>query len=254
MAHAFGEQGMNLALADINAEALDAARQSLEVAGYPVLTLPLDITDREACRAAVAKTVERFSALHLVCVNAGVSGDMTPLQEADDKAWDWVIDVNLKGSINTLQACLPHIRQHPGEGHIVITSSISGLRIHRPSRGQGMYNTTKFALMGLGEALALDLEPEEIGVTLLCPGVVNTNITYSGQHRQARYGGATSLNEDHELGKAALNGTDPQDFGRWVVKAVEEKRLFFPTHAEGRDQVEQRHRRIEEAFDNISRL
>lgn len=243
---------MNLVLADIDAKALETARQALEAEDIPVLALPLDITDREACKTAARQAADHFGGLHIVCANAGVSGAMGPLQDAADNDWDWVIDVNLKGSINTLQACLPYIRRHPGDAHIVITSSISGLRIHRPSRGQGMYNTAKFALIGLGEALALDLEPEDIGVTLLCPGVVNTNITHSGQHRHAKYGGATRLNEGHELGEAAQSGTDPLVFGRWVVRAVQENRLFFLSHDADRPMVEDRHRRIENAFDRIS--
>ena len=251
MARAFAEQGMQLALADIDTDALQKVREQFEQNGDAVLALPLDVSDRAAVYSAVNQAADQLGGIHIVCANAGVSGPMSPLQEARDEDWDWTLDVNLKGSISTVQACLPYLRRHPGDSHVVITNSISGLRIHRPSRGQGMYNTAKFALMGYGEALALDLEPENIGVSLICPSIVKTNITHSGRHRPEKYGGATSFNEDHELGKAAENGTDPLVFGRWVVRAVQENRLFVLTHDQDRNMVEERHRRIEQAFDDI---
>lgn len=254
MARAFAEQGMNIAIADIDGAQLQRAEAELQAEGVAVLAMTLDVTQRAAVKTAAEQAAKHFGGLHVCCANAGVSGTMGPLQDAADEDWDWVLDVNLKGSINTVQACLPFLRQHPGAAHIVITSSISGLRVYRPSRGQGMYNTSKFALMGFGEALALDLEPEQIGVSLICPGIVNTNITHSGKHRPERYGGAVSLNADHELGQAALSGTDPLVFGRWVLKAIKENRLFVPTHGADRALVEDRHRRIEGAFDAIPDL
>jgi len=118
-----------------------------------------------------------------------------------------------------------------------------------------MYNTTKFALVGLGEALALDLEPQGIGVSILCPGVVNTDISNAGRNRQEKYGGAyASASEDFVLAKAAKSGTDPLVFGRWVVKAVERKQLFVITHPQDRDQVSARHARIMQGFDACAEL
>lgn len=254
MARAFAHSGMNIAIADISAEQLEKAAASLRSAGTEVLTCPLDVTDRGAMRAAAAQVKEKFGAAHIICANAGVSGHMGPLDEGTDADWDWVIDVNLKGSINTVQAFLPMLMKNDRDGHIVITSSISGLRVHRPSRGQGMYNTTKFGLMGFGEALALDLEPHGIGVSLVCPGVVNTDISNSGRNRHARYGGAVNLNQEHDLAKLAVSGTDPQEFGRWVLKGIENKRLFVITHDNDRDQVASRHQRIMDAFDHIGDL
>jgi NAD(P)-dependent dehydrogenase (short-subunit alcohol dehydrogenase family) len=254
MARAFAEKGMNIVLADISADQLEKARNEFGAQDVPVLTLPLDVTDRTSLRAAAEKVVERFGAVHIVCANAGVSGHMGPIELGTDADWDWVIDVNLKGTINTVQAFLPWLMKNDHDGHVVITSSISGMRIHRPSRGQGMYNTTKFGLMGFGEALSLDMEPHGIGVSLICPGIVNTDISNSGRNRPQRYGGAKALNENHELAKIAATGTDPLEFGRWVVRAVELERLFVPTHEDGQEQVEQRHQRISAAFAGIPDL
>ncbi len=255
MARAFAERGMHLALVDIDANALAQARA--QFAGLPckVLTFALDITDMEQLRQAAATTAAELGGINIVCANAGVTGFLGPLQQGSDADWNWIIDVNIKGTVNTVQATLPWLMKNEHDAHIVITSSISGLRVHKPSRGQGMYNTTKFAMVGLAEALALDLEPHGIGVSVLCPGVVNTDISNAGRNRQARYGGAyATAAEDFVLAKAAKSGTDPLVFGRWVLKAIERNQLIVITHPQDRDQVEARHARIMRAFDDCATL
>lgn len=255
MARAFAERGMHIALADIDATALQQASASLASSGCKVLTFALDITDVEQLKQAAASTAEQLGGINIVCANAGVTGFLGPLQQGSEADWNWIIDVNIKGTVNTIQATLPHVLKNPHNGHIVITSSISGLRVHRPSRGQGMYNTTKFAMVGLAEALALDLESQGIGVSVLCPGVVNTDISNAGRNRQAKYGGAfASASEDFVLAKAAKSGTDPLVFGRWVLKAIERNQLIVVTHPQDRDHVAARHARILQAFDDCAEL
>jgi NAD(P)-dependent dehydrogenase (short-subunit alcohol dehydrogenase family) len=249
MARAFAEKGVSLALADIDAEKLAVTSAQVASLGVPYKTWQLDVSDKDAVITAVAEARETFGSINIVCANAGVSGMMTPLESARVSDWDWVIDVNLKGSAYVIQACLPYLMENPTEAHIVITSSISGLRVYKPSRGQGMYNTTKFGLVGLGEALKVDLEQHGIGVSILCPGVINTNISHSGKHRPDKYGGAYDTNGDHELAKAAGSGTDPLQFGRWVVKAIEQNDLYVITHPQDRQRVEARHKLISDAFD-----
>jgi NAD(P)-dependent dehydrogenase (short-subunit alcohol dehydrogenase family) len=255
MARAFAERGMHVALVDIDAAALQQAKAQLEATGCRVLTFALDITDVEQLKQAAAQTTQQLGGINIVCANAGVTGFLGPLQKGSDADWNWIIDVNIKGSVNTVQATLPWLLKNEHDAHIVITSSISGLRVHNPSRGQGMYNTTKFAMVGLAEALALDLEPHGIGVSVLCPGVVNTDISNAGRNRQEKYGGAYSTaGEDFVLAKAAKSGTDPLVFGRWVLKAIERNQLIVVTHPQDRAQVEARHARILQAFDDCAGL
>lgn len=254
MASAFAEQGMNLALADIDSEALTRAETKLVSRDVKVILFPLDVTDREALRQAAAATEAAFGKVHMVCANAGVGGRIGPLDEASDTDWDWVMEVNLKGAVNTVQAFLPCIKRHGEGGHIVITASMSGIRIFKPSRGQGIYNTTKFGLMGYGEALSLDLEPHNIGVSLLCPGFVDTFISDSGRNRQTRYGGPFDSLKKGILPAPGSGGTDPLEYGRWIVRAVREDRLFVITHTGERHMVEERHRRLMEAFDYAKQL
>lgn len=254
MARAFAEQGMHVAIADIEPEPLARTERELLTTGVQVKTVALDVTDREALRKAAAAIESSFGNIHIVCANAGVGGRIGPLDEAVDADWDWVLDVNLKGVINSVQAFLPYIKRHGEGGHVVITSSMSGIRVFRPSRGQGIYNTTKFALMGYGEALALDLEPHHIGVSILCPGFVDTSISASGRNRPARYGGPFDSLKPGVLPAPGSGGTSPLDYGRWVVKAVLENRLFVITHTGERHMVEERHRRLMEAFDGAPGL
>jgi NAD(P)-dependent dehydrogenase (short-subunit alcohol dehydrogenase family) len=251
MARAFAERGMQVAIADLAKDSLEQARQELKQLGARVLALPLDITDRAAVQAAAERVVAHFGGVHVVCANAGVAGHIGPIQTATYQDWDWIIDVNLKGSINTIQTFLPYLMQNGRDSgsHIVLTSSISGLRVHEPSRGQGTYNTTKYALVGYAEALKVDLQAHGIGVSVLCPGVVNTALSHSGEKRPERYGGAFATPADFELAKVASQGTDPLRFGRWVVGAVERNQFYVITHTAERGEVEDRHRRIEQAFD-----
>jgi len=254
IARAFAAKGMKLGLADMDAGKLADVKRQFAEHGHDVLVFPTDVANREELKKATAELVARFGALHVVCANAGVSGYIGPLQEGADGDWDWIIDVNLKGTVNTIQAALPHLMKHPAQSHIVITSSISGLRVYEPSRGQGMYNTTKFALVGLGEALHADVHHLGMGVSILCPGVVKTDISNSGRKRPDRYGGPFDTKGDFVLAKAAKNGTDPLDFGQWVYKAMELDQLYVITHPEDRAIVEARHKRIMGAFDACESL
>lgn len=254
MARAFAEQGMRLALADIDSEALAGAEKMLISQGAVVRSFPLDVTDREALREAATAAEVALDKINIVCANAGVGGRIRPLDEVSDEDWDWVMEVNLKGAVNTVQAFLPCIKRHGEGGHIIITSSMSGIRIFKPSRGQGIYNTSKFGLMGFGEALSLDLEPHNIGVSILCPGFVDTFISASGRNRPERYGGPFDSLQTDILPAPGNGGTDPLIYGRWVVRAVREKRLFVITHTAERHMVEERHGRLMEAFDYAEQL
>ncbi len=254
MARAFAEQGMKLVLLDIDDDKLEIVRSEFEKEGVTVSTWVVDTTEKDSVCEAVRHAREALGSINIVCANAGVSGVMKPLNEIRVEDWDWIIDVNIKGSVYTVQACIPYLLENPGEAHIVITSSISGLRVHEPSRNQGLYNTTKYAMVGFGEALKVDLAPLGVGVSILCPGVVNTDISHSARNRPKKYGGALETSESHDLAKLAASGTAPLVFGRWVVRAVENNRLHVITHPEAREQVAARHERILKAFDDSSEL
>ena len=169
---------------------------------------------------------------------------MTPLE------WEWVVGVNLYGTINGIDAFLPRIRKHGEGGHIVNTSSIGGFEVN-PVLRTGPYDVTKFAIVGLSEALANDLAGTNIGVTILAPGAFLSDIRRSTEYRPARYGGpAVTPRPSVTTGEPRL---DPDVAGERVVAAIRANELYAFTHTEARKRVEPRLRRILAALDATDR-
>ena len=182
MAHRFGAEGMAVAVADIEPDALDAAGVELRDAGVEVLTLPTDVTSPEQVQALAAAVIDHFGKVHVVCNNAGV-GVFGGVTETSLEGFAWVVDVNFWGVLYGIRAFLPHL-QAAGEGHIVNTASVSGL-LTQP--GAAAYNVSKFGVVALSEALYYELEmtSSPVGVTVVCPGTVDTNIFDSARNRPA---------------------------------------------------------------------
>lgn len=249
IAHALARRGMKIVLADIEREALDRARRDLEERQAEVIAIELDVSDRSAVAGAANAAIAAFGKVHVLCNNAGVSRGV-PLDAATGADWDWVVGVNLGGAINGLLAFVPHIKSHGEGGHIVNTSSMSGLR-YSPGRGQGIYSTTKHALIGMSEALASDLAPYDIGVSVLCPSFVRTQMPHSGRNRPARFGGAQvqQRRADDPLLIGAKTGKDPDLVGDYVATAIERNQMYVLTDAKERAQYEARLDGIRAAFD-----
>jgi NAD(P)-dependent dehydrogenase (short-subunit alcohol dehydrogenase family) len=250
MARAFAANRMKVAIADVEAGPLKKAEAELTGMGAECLAIQLDVADREAMNAAAERCAKAFGKMHVLCNNAGVGGTGKPLDEVTGEDWDWVLGVNLLGTVNGLQAFLPKIKSHGEGGHVVNTASMAGLRAY-PRRGQSIYITTKFALVGLSEALAPDLEPHGIGVTVLCPGYVNTQIFKAGRNRPQKYGGPFQRDENSELAAGAKSGLDPNMLGDLAVEAITQNKLYVMTHDTERDMVEDRHANIMKAFDEV---
>ena len=166
-ARAFAADGHRVAAADINGARLEALAG--EIPAEQLLTVAADVRDRSSVEAMVARTVERFGPIDVLCPNAGVFvGPDRPLEETPDDAIDLLIDVNIRGVVNVLQAGLPHVR--PG-GAVILTSSISGLQAHP---GGAVYAATKTAQIGLARSLAAELGPRRIRVNVISPGTIET--------------------------------------------------------------------------------
>ncbi|MFW6093280.1 MAG: SDR family NAD(P)-dependent oxidoreductase [Pseudomonadota bacterium] len=257
MARAFSAAGMNVALADIEAGALERAAADLESGGGRVLALPLDVTDRAAMERAADATEEAFGKVHVVCNNAGVAvgGPVDRMSYAD---WDWVLGVNVNGVINGVQTFTPRMAAHGDGGHFVNTASMAG---HIATPGLSVYSTSKFAVVGLSEAMRRDLAPQGIGVSVLCPGVVRTNIFDSGRNRPPHLAaaentaGAVLLDDvpeaEREAGlQALLDGAlDPALVGDMVLHAIRHDELYIFSHPEMREYVERRSQEILGAMD-----
>jgi NAD(P)-dependent dehydrogenase (short-subunit alcohol dehydrogenase family) len=236
-------QGMQVVIADIEPGPLEATAAELGVTG-----LPVDVTDYDAVEALAAETVRRFGAVHLICNNAGV-GSTAKIADMSLQDWRWILRVNLWGVINGVKAFLPRLLANPDGGHIVNTASMSGFT---PLATLGGYTTSKYAVVGLSETLALELEQDgaKVGVTVLCPGPVRSNIKASSRNRPAALAGGALTDSDIEKDPIAaqMRWLDPDQVGDIVVRAIKRGDLYALTHPEMAPQVAARFEAIAEAF------
>ena len=250
MAQAFLAEGMNVAIADVDEKALATAEAALRGSNAQVRAYQLDVTDR-AQYAAVADQVESdLGPVHLVCNNAGVyrGGSMDTVTYED---WDWVMGVNVGGVINGVQTWIRRLKDHGQGGHIVNTASMAGMTT---SPGLGVYNTSKFAVVGLSEALREDLADSGIGVSVLCPGMVQTRILESERTRPDDFAPddaeAVAAAEAHsEVMHMAMNaGIPAEEVAQLVVDGVQKNLMYLFPHPELKAATEARVEAILDAF------
>ena len=201
IAKALAHAGANIVLADLRAEPLEAARQTIEAIGVRAVGVTVDVSDPESVAAVGKAALDAFGALHIAVNNAGVAMHGTPLENVTPQEWDWVIGVNVKGVINGIRTFVPMIRSHGQGGHVVNTGSVSSLFV-REGRNQGAYAMTKYAVLALSEALEQELAGSGIGVSVLCPGGVTTSIFDSAATRPDRFGGSYSRPEQEAMKSA----------------------------------------------------
>ena len=253
MARAFGHAGMNVVLADIDDKAVKAAAERLAGEQIKVVAVRCDVTERAGVRAAALEAVAAFGKVHVVCNNAGVATG-GPIGTVPEKDWDWIVDVNLKGMVYGTETFLPLIRSHGEGGHIVNTASMAGM-VSPP--GMEPYCATKFAVVAMTEGWAAQLAPENIGVSVLCPGFVRTRIHESGRGRQDKYGGVGEVdalgNGPSEAAQAVLSGIDPDVVGSRVLEAIKAGDLYIFTHPNMREFVQARFAGIMAGFDAADR-
>jgi NAD(P)-dependent dehydrogenase (short-subunit alcohol dehydrogenase family) len=172
MATAFARAGMNVAITDIQKDQLVIAERDLKTITDNVLALEVDSTDKRSLAEAGEELERSFGPLHVLCNNAGIGGGGKVLETSEEK-WRRIHEVNFWGPLNGINLFLPRMLEHGEEGHIVNTSSFSGIQGHGHQSG---YGTSKFALVGLSEFLRNDLADSNISVSVLCPHVVDTPI------------------------------------------------------------------------------
>jgi len=237
-AKVFARAGMKVVIADIRQDHLDSAMDGFRSqVGIEVHPIRMDITDRAAWARAAEETERVFGTVQLLCNTAGVS-QFGPMQDATFDDWDWQMSVNLGGVINGIQTFLPRMIAYGQGGHIVNTASMSGF-LALP--GTGIYSTTKFAVRGLSENLRMDLEPLGIGVSVLCPGAVNTNIHEAVLTRPKHLSNTGYYGADPQvmagLKAVIAPGFDPVDLGQKVLEAVEKNELYIIPYSEFRDEL-----------------
>lgn len=222
--------GMNVVIADIRDDHLESARVELGD-DTRVLPLRLDVTDRADYARAADAAEARFGRIHLLVNNAGVAV-VGPTEIATHADWDWVMGVNLGGTINGVVEILPRILAHGEGGHIVNTASMSALV---PVGGTTIYSTSKAAVVGMIECMRPELEPRGVICSAFCPGAVQSNIAEAGQTRPAalsRTGYAEADKRRQAGGNFAHLYQTKEQVGARVLEGILNDELYILTHSE----------------------
>jgi NAD(P)-dependent dehydrogenase (short-subunit alcohol dehydrogenase family) len=256
IALALADVGVNVAIGDIDEVGAAETRDLATAKGVRAVAVKVDGTDRSSLEAFADQAEAELGSVNLLSTNVGVVIDQ-PLASATEADWAWVIEFNLMSAVRAVDVFLPQLRQHPGEAAIVVTSSMAGLLATTGRSGNGnslgIYVATKHALRGYAECLRYELAPEDIKVSLLCPGLVATNLGFtSARHRPEKYGGR--LPDPDQLGLPRPGAMDPADLGRLVVAAVEADRFAIVTPAAARRQLERRQQRLLDDLDFLAAL
>jgi NADP-dependent 3-hydroxy acid dehydrogenase YdfG len=243
MAQVFSKNGMKVVLADIRQDSLDKAMA--QFGNNPnVHAIRLDVADREAFARAADETEKVFGKVHVVCNNAGINL-FVPMEECTYNDWDWVMGVNFGGVVNGIQTFIPRIRKHGEGGHIVNTASMAAFL---PSAAAGIYTAAKYAVRGLSEALRLTLYQYNIGVSVFCPGLINSSIYESEKVRPSKLASPDNtarsqktmdvLPEVHKLGMGL------EEVGEKVLAGIRRNDMYIFSHPEFKEEMS-------EIFDEI---
>lgn len=232
MAQRFAEAGMNIVIGDIEAEPLAMAEAAIASKGVKVLPVRTDVAKAEDVEALAKSAYERFGAVHILCNNAGIGGSPGAMWELSVEDWKWVIDVDLWSVIHGVRSFVPRIIASGEDAHVVNTASVAGLVSGAVG---GPYTVAKFGVVALSEQLYYELgrAGHKVGVSVLCPGFVNTNIYDSSRNRQAEYGATTvAQTPDGEQRRAALQAMrntmiQPAEIGELVFEAVRSRNLYI---------------------------
>jgi len=246
IASAAAGAGMKVVAADIDFEGAKATVEALAETGAQAIAVECDVSDFGSVAALRDTTLDAFGAVHLLCNNAGVCISAV-MAEADMRDWQYQIGVNLYGVIHGVNLFLPLLLEQ-GEGHIVNTASMGGLISGPPT---GLYSTTKFAVVGLSESLLLEVADKGVGVSVLCPGLVDTQlVSQSLKVRPAALDPGTSYDQPDP---DTASGISPMAVGQRVIDAVSGGDFYIITHDDYRDVVAMRHDGIIEALDAHTR-
>jgi NADP-dependent 3-hydroxy acid dehydrogenase YdfG len=242
IARACVDAGMRVVIADIRQAQLQAAAAQLAAGGAIVLPMALDVTNRQQWAACAARVSRELGTVDLLCSNAGVNF-VGATQAATYEDWDFALGVNLGGAVNAVHTFAASMCNSGRGGHIVITASVCGLF---SGAGTGVYAASKYALVGLAESLRADLMDAGVGVSVLCPGPVKSEIFESTQAvRPAGLAPTGSVpllppgvdRAETDIFQTALTG---MEVGQYVLAGVQRNDLYILTHPEIRPVLEAR--------------
>jgi NAD(P)-dependent dehydrogenase (short-subunit alcohol dehydrogenase family) len=250
IARCLAKAGANVALLDIEAQALERARADVAALGGKVVARRTDVSDRYDVARAAAEIEAALGKVHLVFNNAGVEISGTRLEDIAEAEWDWIIGVNVYGVVNGIRYFVPLLRKHGESAHVVNTASLAGFWVN-PHFRLGPYSATKYAVVALSEALEQDFQGSNIGVSVLCPGAVNTNIHASARNRPSRFGPAPERVANEGLRAALAQGLSGEQVGERVLRAIRAGEFYVFTHEAPKEWFAARFKRILDAFAHV---
>lgn len=241
LALGLAREGARVVIGDRDQAAMTEVVGAIRAEGGEALGVVTDVSDLAQVTALADRAFAAFGKVHVLCNNAGVAV-WGGLETATHRDWQWVLGVNLWGVIHGVEAFVPRMIAQREPGHVLNTASMAGLIA---SQGLGVYNTSKYAVVGLSETLAKDLRPYRIGVSVLCPMGVDTRINVSERNRPAE------LHNDAPPPDAPLpligRTLAPETVADMALAAIRENRLYVITHDEGLEPLRRRFQRMEQA-------
>jgi NAD(P)-dependent dehydrogenase (short-subunit alcohol dehydrogenase family) len=255
VATALAQAGVKVMLCDIEKDALEKAVAGLKRTNADVDGVVADVSLKSELQAAADATIARYGEVHILHNNAGVTGS-AGYGAWTDRGWDWTIGVNLMAVVWGVEIFGPLIERHGQGGHIVNTASIAGLI----SGSSIAYNVTKYGVVGFSEGLRFELAPRGIGVSVLCPGFIRTEILDSARNLPERFSGATTPppGASQATGEAlqgvrqrVAGGIDPNYVGELVREGIENDWPYIFTDNEFEAAIEMRFAGIKAGFDRI---
>ena len=244
LAEVFAARGARIALADLDEAGMAARAQALEARGAQVLCVPTDVTSRARVEALADAVWSRFGAAHVVCNNAGIAL-AGPLLQATPEDWQLTMDVNFWGVVHGVDAFAPRLVAQQQGGHVLNTASMAGL----VGMGWlGIYCASKFAVVGLSESLRRELEGHGIGVSVLCPMIVATEITRNSARLRGQATPAAPP-VDQPPASALRGGViSAEEVARRTVRGIERNDPYILTHPEQREFLRRRAERLDALF------
>jgi NAD(P)-dependent dehydrogenase (short-subunit alcohol dehydrogenase family) len=234
IALALADEGALVLVADLDLGNAEGVRDEIIARGGEAHARQVDATDPASLERLASEAAASLGDVHLLVNTVGVITD-AGVTTASEDVWRWFIEIHLMSLVHVVNAFLPLLRASDGGSHIVITSSISGLLALPPSQtgglNTGVYRVLKHAVVGYGAMLRQEVAADGIGVSVLCPGLVHTNLdANSARHRPERFGGP--MPEPKELVVPNLVSREPEDLGPIVVRGIEANRFYIFTHPE----------------------
>lgn len=243
---ALADEGATVVIVDIDRERAEDVAETLWKKGVRAEAMACDVTSRKSVEALAERVSTEFDHVDILVNNAGVGvqGDVHTLSEGD---WDWVMAVNLKAVYLTVESFVPKMLAQGGGGWILNTASEHGIGL--PSLGRSpAYTASKHAVVGLSDVMRRDYGKKGIGVSVLCPGLVRTDIYDSARNRPDRFGEGERISQ--EIGEKFMeDGMDPELVGRIAVDGMRDGDFFIITHPHIREFVENREAQLSSALD-----